>query len=211
MSQNSVLAPISWGTFHRFSPVENVWGYDFLREIFAVSDGFFPQWGKPKGKTACSGAFSSPFSGLVHTPYPQVHRVFHRKFRRFRGKNPVTIGFSEKFSTFRRDLWKSFPQEYLKKTSLAENCVFGCSKFLKVKKTSFKKFFCGVPRGFAPWRVPPYTSRFSAYRAFCSIKSRRGSTASPMRRENMASQAIASSMVTRKRVRDSGSMVVSRS
>ena len=55
------------------------------------------------------------------------------------------------------------------------------------------------------------TSRFSANFAFCSINSRRGSTRSPMSRLNIRSHSMASSSVTRRIMRFSGSMVVSRS
>ena len=44
-------------------------------------------------------------------------------------------------------------------------------------------------------------SKFSANLAFCSMNWRRGSTLSPIRRENISSQAIASSIVTRRIVR----------
>ena len=62
-----------------------------------------------------------------------------------------------------------------------------------------------------PCGKPYQMSRFSANLAFCSMNTRRGSTLSPMSRENMASQAMASSMVTFKSVRVAGSMVVSHS
>ena len=67
-----------------------------------------------------------------------------------------------------------------------------------------------APAG-APAPQRPYISKFSANFAFCSIKSLRGSTLSPMRREKVASHIMASSMVTRRMVRFSGSMVVSQS
>ena len=47
----------------------------------------------------------------------------------------------------------------------------------------------------------PYISKFSANFAFCSMNWRRGSTLSPIRSENISSQAIASSIVTRRIVR----------
>ena len=56
-----------------------------------------------------------------------------------------------------------------------------------------------------------YMSKFSAYFAFASINSRRGSTRSPMRTEKISSQTIASSISTFKSVRFSGSIVVSHS
>ena len=67
-----------------------------------------------------------------------------------------------------------------------------------------------APAG-APAPQRPYISKFSANFAFCSMKSLRGSTLSPMRREKVASHIMASSMVTRRMVRFSGSMVVSQS
>ena len=58
---------------------------------------------------------------------------------------------------------------------------------------------------------PTYMSRFSAYLAFASINSRRGSTRSPMRTEKISSQTMASSISTLSKVRFSGSIVVSHS
>ena len=58
---------------------------------------------------------------------------------------------------------------------------------------------------------PTYMSRFSAYLAFASMNSRRGSTRSPMRTEKISSQTMASSISTLSKVRFSGSIVVSHS
>ena len=87
------------------------------------------------------------------------------------------------------------------------------------QKTFSQKGFCGAfslkKRPSAPAGAPapqrPYISKFSANFAFCSMKSLRGSTLSPMRREKVASHIMASSMVTRRMVRFSGSIVVSQS
>jgi len=54
-------------------------------------------------------------------------------------------------------------------------------------------------------------SRFSAYFAFSSMNSRRGSTLSPMRTEKISSHAMASSTSTFRMVLVLGSMVVSAS
>src|SRR5262249_5130065 len=54
-------------------------------------------------------------------------------------------------------------------------------------------------------------SRLATSRACFSMKSRRGSTASPMSTVNISSAPTASSMVTLSRVRVSGFMVVSQS
>ena len=61
----------------------------------------------------------------------------------------------------------------------------------------------GTPseRGFLPLQGLPQISKFSAKRALFSMNWRRGSTLSPMSRENISSQAMASSMVTRRMVR----------
>ena len=61
------------------------------------------------------------------------------------------------------------------------------------------------------WKRYFYISRFSARRAFCSINIRLGSTLSPIRSENISSQAIASSTVTLRIVLLEGSIVVSQS
>ena len=73
-------------------------------------------------------------------------------------------------------------------------------------KTFSKKFYT-FPRIFNT----TYISKFSANFAFCSMNSRLGSTESPIRSENIASHAIASSTVTLRSVRFSGSIVVSQS
>src|SRR5215472_13478107 len=54
-------------------------------------------------------------------------------------------------------------------------------------------------------------SRFTTSRAFFSMNSRRGSTASPIRMVKISSAPTASSMLTRRSVRVSGFMVVSQS
>jgi hypothetical protein len=59
-------------------------------------------------------------------------------------------------------------------------------------------------------RAYPYTSS-RAYRAFCSMKRRRGATSLLMRMVKVSSASAASSMVTLWRVRVSGFMVVSHS
>src|SRR5688572_10264248 len=57
----------------------------------------------------------------------------------------------------------------------------------------------------------PYTSRFATSSACFSMKRRRGSTASPMSTVNISSAPTASSIVTFRRVRVSGFIVVSQS
>ena len=64
---------------------------------------------------------------------------------------------------------------------------------------------------FFVWRQPDQKSRLDTAKALASMKSRRGSTASPMRVLKIWSAPMASSMVTLSMRRTLGSMVVSHS
>ena len=83
--------------------------------------------------------------------------------------------------------------------------LLGFDKLFKV----FNKVFHSLLKTFVCKRCQ--MSKFSANLAFFSMNSFLGSTLSPIRSENISSQSMASSTVTFRSVRRSGSMVVSQS
>ena len=145
------------------------------------------------------------YSALEKT---KTNDISQTQFPYNKARNPSQTQFDKPTASYSTNPQTASQTSLYRKYAAAARDGTGCCRILVPAARKYSRLQVDTK---AVGQGPTYMSRFSAYLAFASINSRRGSTRSPMRTEKISSQTMASSISTLSKVRFSGSIVVSHS